>query len=795
MTNKQRQYELTLRLAAVMSKDYQATFEEAQHIVSDLREELEAYGQNDAFQMAAAGLAQSGLEELLSDVVELYKECVSAQMDFEYQMSAVEAISQAWGGDLEDLTSKALELGENTVFTATQSAEAMTYMAQAGWDAQEMMEGMDAVIDLAAASATDLSEASSIVADTLAGFGMEASDAGELVDVLAQTAANSNTNVSLMGQTFQNAAAIAGALGFSIQDVSVALGLMANAGVKGSRAGTTLRNIFNGLASDVTLTGEAFGDYEFSMFDDQGKTKAFKDTMDELRDVFAQMTDQEKYLNAENIAGLRGYNGLLAILNATDEEYKELYEDIQNADGAAKRMADTRLDNLQGDVTLFKSALEGLEITIGKELNPTLRDSVQIGTGFVQWMNDVAEKNPEVVQGITSITAGLAGFAGIITVAAGIKALASAMSILGLSMSNPVVLGAALVGTLAAIAVNVAQNRSEASRLAKEYEKLTESYEENMSAINGDYKAAAPLIDEYEELANKTSRTHEEKLRLYAITQKLNELMPELGIEYDVYTDKLNTSAEAVKNLARQEWARARMQATMDQIAELYNQQFDIQAEKTRLETEIQEGSKRLEEIEQERKEILDSASFAEKINPFSKTSKKLSELAEERGRLSYNINSGLDERQLAKLDDLVNEEETGELDLQIKALEDQYVKQAALYDNYMSRGQPEEEAVPVAEATTAYITTPEEYGDLSMFGDIADALGMEDFGSGVYEPEEAETINVGDINVTYTVNVEGNADENTVSAISNGLADASADFEARMNQYKRQRTRTLYEE
>ena len=261
-TSQRKVYETSFRLSASMSKDYQETFEMARRLAGSLGEsfvdanreaERAAQVQTNAFEMAAAAAAQAGLTQILGELKDAYISVTEASMEFGYQMSAVEAISQANGSEMQKLTAEARELGETTVFTATESAEAMTFMAQAGWNTQEMLAGMSGVISLAAASGTGLAESSSIVADTLAGFGMQADETGRLVDVMAQAAAHSNTNVSLMGQTFQNAAAVAGALGFTIEDTSVMLGLMANAGVKGSRAGTTLRNIFNGLAKGVQV--------------------------------------------------------------------------------------------------------------------------------------------------------------------------------------------------------------------------------------------------------------------------------------------------------------------------------------------------------------------------------------------------------------------------------------------------------------------------------------------------------------------------------------------------------------
>ena len=214
--------------------------------------------------------------------------------------------------EMAALTAEAKELGATTKFTAQQSANAMEYMAMAGWDAREMLNGMDGVINLAAAAGEDLAQVSDIVTDNLSAFGLKASDTAHFADVLAAAAANSNTNISIMGETFKSSSSVAGALGYSVEDVAVMVGLMANNAVKGSRAGTALRNIFNGLLGGVTLTAEAFGELDYSAVNSDGSMKGLMETVKDLRGYFDEMTEAERVNNAMAIAGMRGYNGLLA---------------------------------------------------------------------------------------------------------------------------------------------------------------------------------------------------------------------------------------------------------------------------------------------------------------------------------------------------------------------------------------------------------------------------------------------------------------------------------------------------
>ena len=217
-----------------------------------------------AFGAIQTAIASAGIAEALKEIVEAYMECVTVSGDFEAGMSNVEALSGATAEELAVLTATAKELGATTVFTAQQSADAMGYMAMAGWDAADMVSGIDGVLQLAAASGEDLALVSDIVTDNLTAFGLTAADTARFADVLAAAATNSNTSVSVMGETFKMSASIAGALGYSVEDVAVAVGLMANSGIKGSIAGTALKNTFNGLLEGVTITGAAFGEYEYS---------------------------------------------------------------------------------------------------------------------------------------------------------------------------------------------------------------------------------------------------------------------------------------------------------------------------------------------------------------------------------------------------------------------------------------------------------------------------------------------------------------------------------------------------
>ena len=305
-------------------------------------------------------------------------------MDFEKQMSTVQAISTASTQDMQLLSDKAKEMGINTVFSATEAGKAMEYMAMAGWKTQDMLSGVEGIMNLAAASGEELGSVSDIVTDALTAFKLSAEDSTHFADVLAAASSNANTNVGMMGETFKYVAPVAGALGYSIEDTATAIGLMANSGIKASQAGTALRKIMNRTSQGIEISSKAIGDITIATADADGNMRSFKSIIDDMRVAFAGMSEQEAAWNAEQIAGTTAMSGLLAIVQASDADYQKLYNSIENANGAAERMADTRLNNLAGDMTLAGSALEGAGIKIYEDLKPVMREATQGFTEIVQ---------------------------------------------------------------------------------------------------------------------------------------------------------------------------------------------------------------------------------------------------------------------------------------------------------------------------------------------------------------------------------------------------------------------------
>lgn len=316
---------------------------------------------------------------------------VKTAADFEASMSKVSAVSGAAGADLDALSAKAREMGSKTKYSASEAAEAMNYMAMAGWKTEDMFSGIEGVMNLAAASGEDLAATSDIVTDALTAFGLTAKDSGHFADVLASASSNANTNVSMMGETFKYCAPIAGSLGFSVEDTAEAIGLMANAGIKSTQAGTSLRTVMTSLSGDVKICGSAIGEVTVATANADGSMRDLSDILADCRAAFAGLTESEKAAAAESLVGKNAMSGFLALMDAGEGDINKLSGAINDCDGAAQKMADTMNDNLEGQLTILKSALEELAISFGQLLIPALRDVVQWLQGFVGFLNSLPE--------------------------------------------------------------------------------------------------------------------------------------------------------------------------------------------------------------------------------------------------------------------------------------------------------------------------------------------------------------------------------------------------------------------
>lgn len=374
--------------------------------------------------------------------------------DFEAGMSKVQAISGATGEEIEKLTEKAKEMGQKTKFSATESAEAFQYMAMAGWKTEDMLNGIDGIMNLAAASGEDLASVSDIVTDALTAFGLQAKDSGHFADVLAKASSNSNTNVGLMGETFKYVAPLAGSMKYSVEDTAVAIGLMANAGIKGSQAGTALRSMLTRLVKPPKEAAQALTALNISAKNSDGTMKPLSQTLQELRKKFSKLSDSQKSSYAASIAGQEAMSGMLAIVNASDNDFDKLTESINNADGASKEMADTMNDNVQGAFTLLKSNVESVGIKLYDKIKEPLKKLINVVSEYVSRIPEIlsnlynkygtkiitllknlynwTNKNKDLIKSLIKVVASLtAGYLAYKAVLVAINAIQMAKNILG----------------------------------------------------------------------------------------------------------------------------------------------------------------------------------------------------------------------------------------------------------------------------------------------------------------------------------------------------------------------------
>ncbi|MCD8206457.1 MAG: phage tail tape measure protein, partial [Bacteroidales bacterium] len=303
----------------------------------------------------ATMLASSGIMKGLKEVASAFMDCINTAADFEKEMSNVEALSGATGEELENLTAIAQEMGATTSFTASEAAEGLSYMALAGWDTESMMQGLEPILNLAAASAMDLGTASDIVTDYLTAFGLSAADAAEFTDQMAYAMSNSNTTTEQLGEAYKSCAASASSMGFSVEDTTAAIMVMSNAGIKGSEAGTALNAVMTRLATDTKGCATALGEYGVAVYDNEGNMNSLSDILTGMAGIWGDLTDAEQASLSKTIAGTSHYAALQTVMDGCSEaaaeggqSFSDYAAALEDCSGTSAQMAETQLDNLSG---------------------------------------------------------------------------------------------------------------------------------------------------------------------------------------------------------------------------------------------------------------------------------------------------------------------------------------------------------------------------------------------------------------------------------------------------------------
>lgn len=482
--------------------------------------------------------------------------------DFEAGMSKVGAVSGASSQDMKKLEDMAREMGKTTVFSAKEASDAFYYMSLAGWDATESMDGIGGVMDLAAASGEDLAQVADIVTDGLTAFGLEAKHSGRMADVLAAASANANTDVSGLGQAFSYVAPVAGALGYTIEDTSLAIGLMSNAGIKSTKAGTALRTMMTNLSKPTAEAKKAMDKYGISLTDSSGEMKSFDEIMQDLRVGIGGLSEDQQAQAASTIFGKEAMSGALAIINASEEDYEKLSLAIQESDGAAADMADTMQDNLQGSLKELKSMVEDLFITLYQNLKPALEGVVDSAKNLTEWLANLSPKTQEnilkfgllaaAIGPVLSITGKLTYGMGALVQGSGILiktiGLGGGSGLVGaLAALGPAAIGGIAVAGLGAIALAVYNLRDDTVKL----EKVNLDLANSLSDQAIDLQASA---DKFDTLSNKAKISNAELAELNDINKRISEssnpaVIEELQKQYDNLARKSGLSKDELKEL------------------------------------------------------------------------------------------------------------------------------------------------------------------------------------------------------------------------------------------------------
>jgi len=494
-------------------------------------------------------------------IIGLGTAAVKTAADFDTSMSKVAAVSGASGSDFDALRNKAREMGAQTKFSASEAADAMNYMAMAGWKTEDMLSGVEGIMNLAAASGADLATTSDIVTDALTAFGRSAEDSGRLADIMAAASSNANTNVEMMGETFKYAAPVAGALGFTMEDTAIAIGLMANAGIKASSAGTALRTGMTNLVKPTKQMQAAMDKYGIEVTNADGSMKSMREITDILRKKLGGLDEAEQAAAAGAIFGKNAMAGWLAIINGADKDVDKLTKAVDKSAGTAEEMAEVMQDNLSGQLTILKSQVQELGISFGDLLVPYVRKGVTAIQGAVDKLNamDDSQRNAIIRMGLFAAAAGPVTTAvGKVTEAVGgaVTGIGKFVELAGTSGTwanllvtnfGSIATGVGLITTAVTVGIGLYKAYQDSAQGAaaeaeKSWKALDEQHTANATAIADAETLAARVL----ELAAKEELSAAEKDELRDAVIKLNGVMPDLNLQIDKNTGNLDANSQAI---------------------------------------------------------------------------------------------------------------------------------------------------------------------------------------------------------------------------------------------------------
>lgn len=568
---------------------------------------------------------------------------VKTTADFDSSMSKVKAVSGATGSDFDALRTKAREMGSTTKFSASEAADAMNYMAMAGWKTNDMLTGVEGIMSLAAASGEDLATTSDIVTDALTAFGQSADQSGRLADIMAAASSNANTNVAMMGETFKKAAPIAGALGFSMEDTALVTGLMANAGIKASDAGTAMRRGMTNLVKPTKAMKDAMEKYGISVTNSDGSMKSMRDITIMLREKLGDLTEEEQVNAAATIFGQNAYAAWLAVINGSDQDFDKLSNAIDNSAGTAKSMAEIMQDNLAGQLTILKSQLQELAISFGDILVPKIRTAVEWVQQQVDKFNSLDEKTKEQIVKFGMLAAAIGPV--LVVVGKLVKGVGSLVSTVGegveaigaFSKAHTALAAAAGPVGLALTAVAAAaiackkgydyikesarkanpelyetvdalkSMTKEAEASGNDIHTAMNEAETSIGAVLKTAETGNAAIDTIERFGTTGRKTADEMAVMKGAVAELNGLYPGLNLQIDESTGKLNMSTQEVREYIQATSEMMKVEAYHKAVAAVTEEVTQAYADQMRATYELDKAQAQLTAAQEQQNGVIET--------------------------------------------------------------------------------------------------------------------------------------------------------------------------------------------